>query len=244
MIQALIFDFDGLILDTEMPEFQAWCDVFTAHKCQLSLTNWLACIGTAADAFDPYADLERQLGRPMDRDTLRTHYRQRRDALLAPQQVLPGVQECLHEAVRLGLRLGVASSSSRAWVTGHLTRLGLLRHFAAIRCADDVRAVKPNPASYLAVLEALETSPDRAMAFEDSSHGVLAAKRAGLFCVAVPNALTRHLSLAHADLCITSLAAHRLETLLTLATATNHGKRKCDASTDPDWASHGRSRPQ
>jgi beta-phosphoglucomutase-like phosphatase (HAD superfamily) len=124
------------------------------------------------------------------------------------------VKEYLDDAVRLGLQLGVASSSSRAWVTGHLARLGLLTHFASIQCADDVQATKPNPAAYQAVLTSLQVSPAQALALEDSPHGILAAKRAGLWCVAVPNALTRHLPLDRADAQISSLADMSLEQLL------------------------------
>lgn len=215
MIRALIFDFDGLILDTEVPEFQAWQEIFQLHGCHLPLATWATCIGTASDAFDPYAYLEAQCGRAIDREAIRVKSRQRRDELLAAQPALPGVQEYLDDATRLGLQLGVASSSSRAWVTGHLARLGLMAHFASIQCADDVHRTKPDPASYQAVLQTLNLRPEQAIALEDSPNGVLAAKRAGLFCVAVPNALTRQLSLDHADLHLASLADLPLARLLT-----------------------------
>ena len=214
MIRALIFDFDGLILDTEVPEFHAWQEIYQHHSCLLPLTTWAMCIGTSSDAFDPYAYLETLLGRTVERQAIRAQWRQRRDALLATQTVLPGVQEYLVDAARLGLQLGVASSSSRAWVTGHLARLGLLTHFTSIQCADDVQAAKPNPASYQAVLKSLNVPPAQALALEDSPHGILAAKRAGLWCVAVPNALTRHLPLDQADAQLSSLADMPLAQLL------------------------------
>jgi HAD superfamily hydrolase (TIGR01509 family) len=214
MIRAVIFDFDGLILDTEVPEFQAWQEIFHLHGCHLPLATWAACIGTASDAFDPYAYLETQLGRAIDREAIRLQSRQRRDELLAGQSALPGVQEYLSDAACLGLQLGVASSSSRAWVTGHLARLGFMAHFASIQCADDVHRAKPDPASYQAVLQALHLQPEQAIALEDSPNGILAAKRAGLFCVAVPNALTCQLSLPHADLHLASLADVPLARLL------------------------------
>jgi len=220
MIRALIFDFDGLILDTEVPEFQAWQEIYQLHACHLPLATWATCIGTSSEAFDPYAYLETQCGRTVDREAVRVQCRQRRDELLAAQPALPGVQEYLAAASRLGLQLGVASSSSRAWVTGHLTRLGLITHFTSIQCADDVQRTKPDPASYQAVLQALQLRPEQAIALEDSPNGILAAKRAGLFCVAVPNALTRQLALDHADLCLTSLADWPLARLL--ATVQQH----------------------
>jgi HAD superfamily hydrolase (TIGR01509 family) len=124
------------------------------------------------------------------------------------------VHDYIAEATHLGIQLAVASSSSRAWVSGHLTRLALSQHFLCIKCRDDVLQAKPDPALYQAALAALGVQPEEAIALEDSPNGILAAKRAGLFCVAVPNLLTRQLPLDHADLQISSLAALPLSELL------------------------------
>lgn len=213
MIRAIVFDFDGLILDTEVPEFQTWQEIYAAHGCTLPFAVWAMCIGTT-NAFDPYAYLEEQLGRVVDREAVQQQQRQRCDTLIAAQAALPGVHDYIAEATRLGLQLGVASSSSRAWVSGHLTRLELGQHFLCIKCRDDVPQTKPDPALYQAALAALGVLPEEAIALEDSPNGILAAKRAGLFCVAVPNLLTRQLPLDHADLQIPSLAAFPLPELL------------------------------
>jgi beta-phosphoglucomutase-like phosphatase (HAD superfamily) len=124
------------------------------------------------------------------------------------------VTDYLEDAKREGLLLGVASSSTCNWVTGHLSRLGLYDYFDYIRAKDDVRVTKPDPELYLAVLEAMNIQADQAVVFEDSPNGIRAAKQAGIFCVAVPNGLTRQLSLAEADLCLPSLADLSLEELL------------------------------
>jgi HAD superfamily hydrolase (TIGR01509 family) len=213
MIRALIFDFDGLILDTEAPEFQCWQEIYEAHGCRLELETWAACIGTV-DAFDPHRHLESQLGRSLDVDEVRARRGSRFAELIAEQTILPGITRCIEDAERLGLKLGVASSSSRDWVAGHLSRLGLLGRFAAIKCADDVERVKPDPALYVATLAALGVRPAQALALEDSPNGILAAKRAGLWCVAVPNALTRELALDGADLQVASLDETPLAGLL------------------------------
>ena len=214
MIRAVIFDFDGLILDTEAPEFQTWQEIYQVHGCELLLEVWATGLGTSADAFDPYTHLEAQLGRLIDRAAIRQQRRQRYLELLGAKVVLPGVREYIAEAKRLGLQLGVASSSSRTWVVGHLSELGLSAYFDCIKCRDDVPRVKPDPALYQAVVEAFALQPHQAIALEDSPNGITAAKRAGLFCVAVPNPLTRHLSLAHADLLVSSLADLPLQHLL------------------------------
>ena len=221
MIRAIVFDFDGLILDTELPEFQSWQDIYQTYGCTLPFAVWAMGIGTT-EAFDPYAYLEEQLGRAVDREAVRLQQRQQCDALIAAQMVLPGVHDYIADAKRLNLQLGVASSSSRAWVSGHLTRLELQQHFVCMRCRDDVPRTKPDPALYQAALAALEVRPEEAIALEDSPNGILAAKRAGLFCVAVPNALTCQLPLDQADLRIPSLAALPLPRLLS---SIRHGGR-------------------
>jgi HAD superfamily hydrolase (TIGR01509 family) len=215
MIKALIFDFDGLILDTESPEYQSWQEIYQEHGCSLSLSKWAESIGiSSVDAFDPCDYLEQQLGQSVDREAIRARHHARFDELIAMQSLLPGVEDYIFEAKKLGLKLGLASSSSRAWVTRYLSRFRIHTYFDALRCADDVERAKPDPALYLAALQALGVEAHEAIALEDSPNGVLAAKRAGIFCVAVPNALTRQLSLDLADLQLASLAELPLEKLL------------------------------
>jgi len=214
MIRALIFDFDGLILDTEMPAFQAWQEIYADRGCSLSLATWLTHIGAAVEAFDPCGELEVQLGHRIDRAALQLQYRQRERELLGAQAVLPGVADYLADAKRLRLKLAIASSSDLPWVMGHLARLGLQHYFEAIKGAEDVEKTKPDPHLYLAALEALQVSANQAIALEDSPNGIRAAKAAGLFCVAVPNDLTRQLALDQADLVLPSLADVSLEILL------------------------------
>ena len=107
-----------------------------------------------------------------------------------------------------------ASSSSRNWVVGHLSQLGLLSYFDYIRCGDEVARKKPDPELYLAVLAALHIQAEQAIVLEDSPNGILAARRAGIFCVAVPNPLTSQLPLDHANLRLASLADMSLERLI------------------------------
>lgn len=216
MIRALIFDFDGLILDTEVPVFQSWQEVFEAYGSSLSLATWAPIIGGSGDAprFDPHEYLEAQLGRPVDREEVRLMQRRRFAELVDAEFPLPGVESYISDARRLGLRIGLASSSTREWVTGHLSKLGLLGHFECIACSDDVERTKPDPQLFHAVLRGLGVVAEQGIVLEDSPNGVLAAKRAGLYCVAVPNPLTRQLSLGGADLRLNSLADMPLEELL------------------------------
>jgi HAD superfamily hydrolase (TIGR01509 family) len=129
--------------------------------------------------------------------------------------VLPGIEEWLTEARRLGLKLGIASSSTRQWVMGHLDRLGL-GGWDCIRCREDTVRAKPDPDLYLAVLDCLGIGPGQAIAVEDSLNGLAAAKAAGLFCVAVPCSMTAHMDLSAADLRLGSLAQRSLAEVLAI----------------------------
>jgi HAD superfamily hydrolase (TIGR01509 family) len=213
-IRALVFDFDGLILDTETAEHQAWQEIFRQHGTELPLDRWVDCIGTDASRFDPYEQLERQLGELVDREAIQRARIIRTAELVAARSTLPGVRDFIESATARGLRLGVASSSSEAWVSEHLNRLGLYDAFDAIRCADHVEQVKPDPAVYLCICEALEVPPSTAIAIEDSPNGILAAKRAGLYCLSVPNLMTRSLSMDAADMVVVSLATISLDEVI------------------------------
>jgi HAD superfamily hydrolase (TIGR01509 family) len=205
VIRGLIFDFDGLILDTEVPVYRAWAEVYERHGHRLSQEFWTSVIGRGPGYFDPVADLERRLGRPLDRDAIQAARRLREMELVRDLRVLPGVVEWRAEAVAMGVRLGVASSSSRRWVLGHLERLGL-DGWACVRCGDDVERAKPAPDVYLAVLDCLGLRQGEVMAVEDSGAGLQAAKAAGLYCVAVPGPMTAGHDFAAADVVVGSLA--------------------------------------
>jgi HAD superfamily hydrolase (TIGR01509 family) len=219
-ISALVFDFDGLILDTETPIFQSWREVYQEHGQELRFEKWATVIGTYEEPFDVFEYLQELTGRTLDRAVMEQRRKARERALLSAQSIRPGVVETLQAAQRIGLKIGLASSSPCRWVTGNLERLGLIDYFECIRGQDDVRLTKPDPELYLSAAACLGVPPVEAIAIEDSPNGVTAAKRAGMFCVAVPNELTRSLPLDHADLRLDSLADMSLEDLIAKAQLT------------------------
>jgi HAD superfamily hydrolase (TIGR01509 family) len=215
MIRGLVFDFDGLILETEGPILQSWQELYAAHDCTLDLETWSVLLGTADAVFDPLDLLEERVGRAIDRAQLAPARLQRELELVSAQEIMPGVLDLLDAAAARGLKLAVASASYREWVYGHLQRLGLFDRFETVKVSDDVIRSKPDPALYRLAVESLGIAPAEAIAFEDSPNGVLAAKRAGLRVVAVPNELTGQLDLSAADLIVPSLTQVSLEELLT-----------------------------
>ncbi len=222
MIRALIFDFDGLIVDTEWPLIEAYRLVHVAHGVRFDETLFIRSVGHAEYAFDPWHGFfvrpssRSDGGSPhTDRAALDLERRTHKDRLLLEQPVLPGVAELLNAARARELRLGLASNSERAWVEPHLIRLNLLHHFEFLACRGDAPTPKPAPDLYKLVLNQFGLRGHEAIAFEDSATGTLAAKRALLHVVAVPNRCTAHHDLSAADLRLGSLADTSLDDLLT-----------------------------
>jgi HAD superfamily hydrolase (TIGR01509 family) len=214
MIKALIFDFDGLMMDTEYPVYRAWQEIYLQHGAELPLAEWAVCIGTGSEAFDPVASLEKRTHKTLERKALVKSHLIRSSELIAVEKSLPGVENYLLAAKKMGLKISVASSSPRSWVIDHLNQLNLLHFIDLIRGEEDVARVKPDPALYLSALEDLKLRPEEALVFEDSPNGITAAKAAGIYCVAVPNRLTASLPIQNADLILPSMLSIPLSDLI------------------------------
>jgi HAD superfamily hydrolase (TIGR01509 family) len=215
-VRAFLFDFDGLILDTELAARAGWELLYREHGHELPTDLWATLVGTTHAPWDPMAHLEQLVGEPLEREALNAQRYAHEIALIEAEELRPGIAEYLAAARRHGLKRAVVSSSTRRWVDMHLERLEEVAGWDAICTADrDPARAKPRPLLYLEALDRLEVTADEAVAFEDSPNGVLAAKAAGVFCVAVPNEVTRELGLeeAGADIVLDSLADLPPETL-------------------------------
>jgi HAD superfamily hydrolase (TIGR01509 family) len=212
-IDALLFDFDGTIWDSEAAVFHAYRRLYEEHGFELPIDRWIAGVGTL-DGFDPADELEVLLGREID------HGGSDPWSSLEDVGLRPGVRRYLEEADDRGWSLGIVSSNSADWVGPHLVRLGIADVWDAIVTADgDVEIAKPNPHLYREALHRLGAEPSRAVAIEDSTHGVVAAKAADLFCVAVPNEVTERLDLSAADVVVHSLEELPLDRLVAMVVA-------------------------
>ncbi|NQX63471.1 HAD family hydrolase [Paenibacillus qinlingensis] len=193
-IRALIFDFDGTILDTETAWYEAFREAYLEHEVELTLEMYGQCIGTSLHVFDPYEYLITELKLPLDRNAFRDNVHGRHSEKMAHEGIRPGILAYLTAAKELGLRIGLASSSKRAWIETYLAQLGIGDYFETIRTAEDVALVKPHPELYQLALKDLGVQPDEAIAIEDSPNGARAAAAAGMHYIVVPNPVTKFLS--------------------------------------------------
>ncbi|WP_170990748.1 HAD family hydrolase [Herbidospora galbida] len=212
--RILVFDFDGVIVDTESAVVAGWRAECADLDIHFDEKAFLATLGQQSLRPERVAQILGEAAGDPPAAVLRIRSRVRALALELP--ALPGVRELLAEARDAGVRTAVASGAAREWVTGHLERLGLRPAFAGVFCRDDVAAAKPAPDVYLAALAGLGATAEAAVAIEDTATGVTAAKAAGLRCVAVPGPLTAGHDLAAADLVLPSLTGIGLDDLFSL----------------------------
>ena len=212
-MRALIFDFDGLIVDTESAIYEAWRELYQDHGQDLPLATYVQCVGSTFGQYDPMAALESLTGGPVSWEEVLS----RKDARIRELQhgldTMPGVRELLTAAERAGLPCAVASSSSSNHVLGWLERTGIRDAFALVRSRDHVRHAKPAPDLFLAAAEGLGFAPAETLVLEDSANGLHAAQAAGAPCIIVPSPVTRGSDFAGAAAVIESLAGVSLESL-------------------------------
>ncbi len=211
---ALLFDFDGLILDTETCSYDSVCAIFAEHGVTVDLAWWHSILGNGGH---PHWSemLAEQLGRPVDREALSARREAERLPILHALPPCDGVVELLDAAAAAGVPAAVASSSPADWVEGHLVRLGLRDRFDAVITRDDVGGdgarTKPEPDLFLLAAEALDAAPPDCVVLEDSPNGVAAGRAAGMAVVAVPGPMTAPLDFSAAHLVVASLLEVDLE---------------------------------
>ena len=215
MINGFVFDFDGLMMDTELPYFNSWKQIFIENGFTYTYRDWWQTIGTGPEAYDPAEDLYQRTNGKIDRAALHKYVDQQTNEILKNQPLLPGVENFIQTAYQQGIKLAVASSSPSAWVIPFLDKFNLTHFFQAILTAQDVEVVKPDPTLYKLAVNQLGLSPNNVMAFEDSLNGLKAAKAAGIYCVVVTNPITRDMDLHIADKIVDSFTQLSIEELHT-----------------------------
>jgi HAD superfamily hydrolase (TIGR01509 family) len=205
-IRAFLFDFDGLILDTETASRAGWRWLYGQHGQELPDDLLITIVGTHG-GWDIWGHLEGLIGEPLDRESWNDRRYEHELSLLEAEELRPGILDYLAFAQENGLKRAIVSSATRRWIDMHLDRLEQAIGWDAILTADsDEARAKPNPTMYLEALDALGVTAEEAIVFEDSPNGIRAGKAAGIFVVGVPNDVTRDAGLDEADLVVDSLA--------------------------------------
>jgi HAD superfamily hydrolase (TIGR01509 family) len=211
---AVIFDFDGLLMDTESTNLASWQYEWAQHGLDLDAAAFFADHGGDISR-ERYAALAAAAGPDYDRSASHARRTAYRDRLNAALELAPGIGAWLREAAAGGLRLAVASSSPGSWVRRHLAQVSALGQFEVLACGDEVAAPKPDPAVYRLALQRLGLPPDAAVAVEDSPHGAVAAQAAGLRCIAIPNPHADPARFTTADLVLPSAVGRTLAEAIT-----------------------------
>lgn len=192
MIKALVFDFDGTIIDTETLWFQTFKEVLLEeYQIHLPLEEFAKVIGTTDEVL--YSYIDSQATTPIKHEELTKKVSEK--VHLTKMELTPreGVKELILEAHGKGVKLGIASSSERKWIEEFLDHIKLREYFSVIKSKDDVMKVKPNPELYVKAVQDLIVLPHEAIAIEDSINGSVAAIEAGLSTIVVPNDVTSFL---------------------------------------------------
>lgn len=217
MIKAILFDFDGLILDTETTEFTAFQEICKQYDHEMPLEIWSQWTGSTDARKRAYSYLEEALGVPLDHAAIGAQHDAVYRDMIGRAEILPGVIEKMEECKRLGLNIGLATSACYDWAGGYLEQYGLIDYFDCIRTKENILHSKPDPQIYREVLAGLRIEAHEAIAFEDSWIGLQAAKGAGIYCVVVPNTMTKSFPFEQADLRLESLLEMDLEQIIARA---------------------------
>ena len=204
-LQAVVFDFDGVCIDTEFARFKSWQMIFESFGCVLPKDEWIKNIGSASWVSDPFVILEKMTRKKLDRSVYEAMHRVNEVEITNTMSLQPGLIDRLREAQALNIKCAIASSSSHRWVDGNLERRGIRELFAATVCRSDTERHKPDPQPYTLACERLGVIPEQAIAIEDSPAGVAAARGAGLYTVAVPCSMTADMDFSKANRIIGSL---------------------------------------
>jgi len=208
-IKAVILDFDGVIVSSKVAEYDCWKKIFKVFGCDLDMRKWIKIIDNPAGVFDPATIIENECKfkdkeHKIDLEAIRVMRYNLYEYVVERLGSFSGITSFLKDYSQRGL-IGLASNGTHAKSAYYLKKLRLLKYFNCIKCRDDVKNRKPAPDVYQAVLKEFQIEPHEAIAIEDSPPGITAAKAAGLYCIAIPNRITKFLDLSEADETVSSI---------------------------------------
>ncbi len=204
MIKAVVFDMDGLMVDTEPLYSEAMSQVAEKRGKCFTLNIKQKVMGRVA--IESLTIFKEQLGLNESPTELLEEREEIYGKLLAQNlKPMPGLFRLLHLLEEMNIRKAIASSSKRLWIDLIVNKLGILERFEIIVSGQEVKHGKPNPDIYLLAAKKLNLNPEECLVLEDAFSGVAAAKSAKMKCIAVPNQFTQGLDFSNADLILNSL---------------------------------------
>lgn len=203
--KGIIFDFDGVLVDTEWAIYQSWVKLYAREGQEITIETYAPCLGAGYSHWDPASHLESLTGKKYNWEKETPARQAVLEADLARSGLMEGAAELLDWCAEQGVGITVASSSSRRWVQGWLERLSIYNRFAGVFTRTDGYPVKPNPALFEAAQQCLGLQKNECLIIEDSENGTIAAQNAGIPCVAIPNRMTAHSDFSRAAYRSTSL---------------------------------------
>ena len=203
---AILFDFDGVLVDTEWAIYQSWRRVFEAHGHPLPLNIYTRCIGSDFATWSAKTHLEELTGLDFDWHDLDARRQQEILDDLSGEPPMQGALVLLEKVMAEALPCAVVSSSSHHWVDGWLAKLGLAGYFQTVVCRGDAPRIKPAPDLFLEAAMRLGVPAAGCLVIEDSLNGMVAAQAAGMRVWVVPNRVTEGLDFEAAERVFRSLA--------------------------------------
>ena len=214
LLAAVVFDFDGVILDSETPEYESHRRIFAQCGVPLTVEEWCDQIGVWVEHHEQrwHARLCERSAHAPDWPAFEAE-KHRLFQELVPPAPMRGIVDLLDALAAGGVPLAIASTAPARWVVAAAERIGVRDRFHAIITLHDVQRRKPAPDAYLEATRRIGVDPARSVAIEDSGPGIASARAAGLKTVAVPHWLTEGHDLAAADLRVAHAGEITLEVL-------------------------------
>ena len=204
--RALLFDFDGVILDTEWPIYQTWLTFFEKHNHPLPLETYIKCIGSDFETWSPETHFEAISGLKPDWESFNLSRNEKIRREVAKLSPMPGLIDLLTFASNLSLPCAVVSSSSHSWVDHWLEKHQLSHFFQQVVCRGDAPRIKPAPDLFQEACQRLNLPAEKCLVIEDSKNGLISAQEAGCPVAAIPNRITECIDFSKADFQFRNLA--------------------------------------
>lgn len=212
VVKAVIFDMDGVIIDSEPVQMKAINQVMAQWGIQLEEKDFIPMIGRRLA--DDYDYLKHNFGVPVGIQEFMGQKNKAYQGLMINEAVeMPGLTPLLKRLKSAGILIGIASGSCRADIQMIVKTLKIESYFQTLTSGDDVVHGKPHPEIYQLAASRLKVPVEECIAIEDTSYGVQSSKEAGMKCVAFPHPYTRHQDFSRADISVASLNEISLELL-------------------------------